>query len=755
MLLSRTNAGQKWKIRPDGVEKVTGELKYLTDLTFPGMLYGRVLRSEYPHARILSIDTEAAKKLPGVRAVLTYKDVPGMNRFGIVIPDQPVFCEDRVRYVGDAVAAIAAETEEIAEQALQLIRVVYEPLPVVDDPEFALSPSAPKLHPGGNILYRTAFCDGDVKSAFQDCAVIVEETYETPRQMHAYMETEGGVIVPDPEGRITVYAGTQHGYKDRFQLARILSLPENQIRVVSSPIGGSFGGKDELNIQPYGALLALATGCPVKIHNSRKESVRAGLKRHPMRIWMKTGSDKNGKLLAHQVRILADTGAYATLGSAVLDFAVEHSTGPYVIPNVEIEGLSVFTNNGVAGEFRGFGGNQVTFAIEGQMDRLAERLGMDPLIFRHRNLRKADDPGPLGQRIVPTNGASQVLQAISRLPLIMTKGRKDHKQEPWKRIGIGTAICMHGGGLGFGRPDLSGGRIELDRAGRIVVSFGFEECGQGLLSAVEMMMIEQFGCSGEDIRVVIGDTDKVPASGSTTASRATGMAWLAIQRMKEPWSRQLLEAAAKVKGIPENRLALGPGGIYDHSNKKGGAIITYAELACKCERLPSVTAHFHFPTTPDAALGGHYLYSFASVAAQVEVDLLTGRVKVLQLDQAVAAGPVINPMGYLGQIEGGGMMALGFSLLENADMQQGEYVTRNFDTYLIPTICDIPTEMNVEAIEELLPGDCFGPRGVGEIGSVAVAPALAAAIYDAIGYRVRKLPVSAEEILQAVHSIPV
>jgi CO/xanthine dehydrogenase Mo-binding subunit len=347
---------KKGRFRPDGKVKVTGDLKYMTDLTFPHMLYAKVLRSEHPHAKIKSIDTSRSSELPGVKAVITYKDVPGLNRFGIVLPDQPVLCEDRVRYVGDAIAAVAAETEELAVQALTVIKVEYEPLEVVDDPEKALKPDAPKFHEDGNILHEAGHQHGNIEAGFKICDVIVEETYLLPRQMHTYMETEGGVAVPEEGGGITIYAGTQHGYKDRFQLSRILALPEENIRIVSSPIGGSFGGKDELTIQPYAALLALLTKQPVKIHQTRKESVRSSIKRHPMKIAMKTGVTSEGKIQAQHVKIIADTGAYATLGPAVLDFSVEHAAGPYQIPNLLTEGISVYTNNGVAGEFRGFGG---------------------------------------------------------------------------------------------------------------------------------------------------------------------------------------------------------------------------------------------------------------------------------------------------------------------------------------------------------------------------------------------------------------
>lgn len=737
---------KKKKIRPDGPGKVTGALKYLTDLSLPGMLYGKILRSTEPHAEIQSISVDQAKQLPGVRAIVTYEDVPGLNGFGLIFPDQPVLCEDRVRYVGDAIAAVAADTIEIADEALQLIKVEYKKLAVIVEPEEALHPEAPKLHPDGNLLHRAYYSKGDVEDGFQSCSHIVEETYELPRQMHAYMETEGGVIVPEVDGKLTVYVGTQHGFKDRYQLSRILNMNESDIRIVSSPMGGSFGGKDELNIQPYGALLALATNCPVKIHQTRRESVRAGLKRHPMKITMKTGVDDSGKILSHKVKILADTGAYATLGPAVLDFAVEHAPGPYVIPNIEIEGLSVFTNNGVAGEFRGFGGNQVTFALEGQIDRLAEKLNMDPIVFREKNLREVNSPGPLGQKIAPTSGASDVLKAIKEK--LVENTNKSHLSDQWKVTGTGVAISIHGGGLGVGRIDPAGGRLSFTKEGKIEAAFGFEECGQGLLAVIETLVMEEFKCKEDDIRIVVGDTDAVPISGSSTASRATSMVWNSIQRMKETFRGGILERASNVTGIPVTELNMGPNGIW---LTDGNLCVSYAELAEKTlnEPLLKVETSFNFPVSPDAVVdGSHFLYAFSSVLARVEVDLLTGKVKVLDLDQAIAAGPVVSLLGYQGQIEGGGIMALGYSLMEEAKMENGAYINDNFDTYLIPTIQDVPFVMNVEAIEKLQEGDIYGPRGVGEIGTIAVAPAIVKAIHDATGCWVNKLPVSREFLLE-------
>nr|WP_028547913.1 xanthine dehydrogenase subunit D [Paenibacillus sp. UNC451MF] len=760
MLLTKETAGTRWHIRPDGPEKVTGALSYLTDRHMDGMLHGKVLRSEHAHAWILSIRTDIAEKLPGVRAVITCKDVPGMNRFGIAIPDQPVLCEDRVRYVGDAVAAVAADSLDIAEKALELIEVTYVQLPVLEDPEEAMKPEALKLHPSGNVLHRTNYKRGDAEAAFRECAFVVEETYYTPRQMHAYMETEGGLFVPEADGRLTVYAPTQHGYKDRMQLSRILAMPEEDIRIVSSPIGGSFGGKDELNIQPFGALLALKSGRPVKIHQNRWESVRSGLKRHPMKITMRTGANAEGRLVAHQVRIIADTGAYATLGPAVLNFATEHAMGPYRMIHVDVEGVSVYTNNGVSGEFRGFGGNQVIFALEGQIDRLAAKLGMDPWEFRSMNLREKDDPGPMGQRIVATEGARQVWNSINQSDVWLRKASCGSRegQLPWIHRGIGASVAMHGSGLGFGLPDFGGGKLCLNRSGKIEAAFGYEEFGQGLLSTLQIMLLDHFGCDKEDVEMIIGDTDRAPHSGSSTASRATTMLWQALQRMRQPFVDKLLKEAARQTGVAAEEMETGPRGIWMRSElqaakeegNKSVPLVTYKHLADEAQEPIRVASQIHFPTTPDAVVGGHFLYTYTGVAVEVEVDTLTGRVRVLDQFHAVAAGPVINPMGFLGQIEGGSSMALGFTLMEDALMVSGHYVTRNLDAYLVPTLPDTPAKFSLEAIEELPEGDPYGPRGIGEIGTVAVAPAIAAAVRDATNRWVTRLPITPEQLIETV-----
>ncbi|MNB85442.1 putative xanthine dehydrogenase subunit D [compost metagenome] len=754
MLLNKESSGSRWRTRPDGEGKVSGKLQYLTDMRAEGMLIGRVLRSEQAHARILSIRIEKAVEVPGVHAVITHEDVPGLNGFGIALPHQPVFCSDRVRYTGDAIAAVAAETDEIAEYALSLIEVDYELLPLLENPEEAMKKDAILLHAEGNVLHHTEYRKGEPETVFTDCCHVVEETYYTPRQMHTYMETEGGLFIPEDNGRLTVYSATQHGLMDRLQLSRILAIPQEDIRVISSPIGGSFGGKDELNVQPYGALLALRTLRPVRLHNSRAESVRAGLKRHPMKITMKTGCDPEGIIRAHQVRIISDTGAYATLGAEVLNFATEHVMGPYIIDHVDVKGFAVYTNNGVSGEFRGFGGNQAIFALEGQIDRLAERLQIDPWEMRRRNLRKYGDLGPLGQEIAQTDGAFQVWEALAGSPLMTEAASTDSDSgvvEPWIVTGTGAAIAMHGAGLGYGIPDPAGGRLSLTLEGKIEAVFGYEEFGQGLIATMEQMLIEQFGLAAEDLSIVIGDTDVVPDSGSSTASRSTSMMWMALKRLRPDFTARVLQAAAMIKPELDNyEMKLGPGGIW---LKDGGLLLTYKDLAQRISEPIVCNTKFTYPTTPFKRVGAHFLYTYSAIAVRVEVNLLTGRVRVLDQYHAVAAGPVANPQGYLGQIEGGSSMAVGFTLSEDAVMSGGSYVTKNLDTYLVPTIADMNGSIQVQPIEDLPDHDTYGPRGIGEVGSVNLAPAVVSAIFQAVGKRVTKLPID-PEWLQSTPFIP-
>lgn len=722
--------GAGWHPRPDMAAKVAGDLAYLTDAREPGMLVGRILRAAHAHARILRIDTSAARALPGVRAVVTAADVPGLNAFGIVFPDQPAFCSDRVCYPGDAVAAVAAEDEATAEAALTLIRVEYAPLPVIDDMEAALAPDAPALHPNGNLMTEVGLTRGDLDAAFAGAAHVIEDVYVTPRQMHGFLETEGGHARVLADGTLLVCAGGQHGARDRMQLSRILNRPEDTIRIVSSPTGGAFGGKDELTVQPALALLAIVTGAPVRLHLSRAESVLAGTKRNPFRIRMRTACDAEGRLIAQEVDALADSGAYASLSPGVLETAMEHAAGPYRIANVRTRGRLVHTNNGAGGAFRGFGANQMAFAVECQIDRLAAACGLDPVEMRRRNLRAPGEPGFLGQRVAPSERLSEMLEAAAASPLWVPPVSDGDWTE-----GTGMALMWQGNGLGTIPVDEGAGALRLAADGAIEVLCGLDEMGQGLHAALVATVADRLGVARADVRPVTGDTGAAPDSGSTTASRGGYVVWVIAHRAGPGFTRQLLEGAARILGIAAEDLALMPGGVGLQGQNRPGPLLTLADLAHALtpSGLPVQTIHFEFPKTDYTAGNARFIFCGGATVARVAVSRATGAVRVRALEVHTAAGPVIDLAAYLGQMEGGAVQGLGFTLSEDVPMPGGWPMARNLDTYAMPGIRDVPPVLRVTALSDLDPGDPYGPRGAGELGIGGVTPAIANALADALG----------------------
>jgi xanthine dehydrogenase D subunit len=744
--LARRSHPARWHPRPDGAAKIAGSFRYLTDHRTEDMLIGRILRARHAHARILSIDTARAEALPGVIAVVTHRDVPGRNAFGIIVQDQPALCHDKVRYLGDAVAAVAAVDLATAEAALQLIEVCYEPLPLVTDVETSLAAGAPQVHGSGNLQRLIEYSRGDVDVGFGACVHILEDTYVTPRQMHGFMETEGGWAALGADGTLAVHAGGQHGLRDRQQLSRILALPEEKIRVVTSPTGGAFGGKDELTVQPALALLALKSRRPVRIQLSRAESVLAGTKRHPMRIRMRTGCDATGRLLAQQVDVLADAGAYASLGPCVLETALEHAAGTYEIAHVKTRGRLTYTNNGVGGAFRGFGANQMNYAVECQMDRLAALCGLSPVELRRRNLKQPDGRGFFGQSAAPSERLTDMLSAAAASPLWALGSAGAAADEV---IGVGMAMNHHGNGLGSLIPDPGGGRLRLAKDGHIEACFTLDEMGQGLLALVVAVASAELGCGRDDIRPVIGDTANGPDSGPTTAARGTFVVWQAMRSAAPEFAAKLRAAAGRCLDRDPDRLALGSGGIAgqtaDHillSYRALAAALTEAELPC-------VDTRFEYPKSDYAAGNARFIFASGACVARVAVSRVTGEVRVLNLEQRSAAGPVMDLGAYLGQHEGGAVQAIGFTLSEDAAMRHGVYLTANLDTYMMPSIGDAPARMAVYALEELDPGDRYGPRGVGELGIGAVTPAIANAVFAAIGVCPTTTPISPEAILDA------
>lgn len=725
--------------RPDALAKLGGNPGYLGDRIELGQLHAAILGSRHAHAKILSIDVRAAMALPGVHAVVTHVDVPGAKHHGLRIVDRPFLCIDKCRFIGDPVAAVAADTPELAQKALALIDVRYELLAPVFDAELAMQRDAPLLHERSNLLYERHYRDGDIVSAARECAHIVDREYRTPRQMHAYLETESGVAEPDESGGIVVYFGCHNPERDRMMIAGMLALPRERVRVVGSPVGGSHGGKDELSIQPVLALLAWKTGRPVRLHLSRSQSVDLSVKRHAMHIRMRTGCDADGRLRFHEVWLVADTGAYASYGPEVLDGAREHSSGPYRYDAVALESRLVYTNNGIAGAFRGFGAVQVQFALEQQIEQLAALARIDPLEFRRANLKRPDDRGPVGQVVVPFDGAARALDVISRHAL--WQGPRRWRDDRYLH-GVGLALIQRSDGYGRGGPN--GARLALALAadGRIELRASFSELGQNLVGSICQLMALQLGCDVGDVRPVVGDS-MLPNSGAAAASRATTLVWRAISEEGARWSSLLCSEAASLNPMPVAELRLGPGGIWRGNER----CMSFAALAAQLgDRRPVVPIDLAARETPTEIAGAHYVFGACAALAQVRIDTWTGAISVDRLVVAAALGPVVSRHGFLGQMEGGSLIGQGMATIESLPMAEGRYLARNFDSYFIPTFADAP-RAEIIAIENLLPGDTHGPRGAGEIGANFGAPTVANAIASALGTPIFKLPFTPDDVL--------
>jgi CO/xanthine dehydrogenase Mo-binding subunit len=717
------------------------------------MLHAKVLRSRYPHALIKRIDASRAEKHPDVAVVLTHKDVPGLNAYGIVIPDQPVLCREKVRYLGDAVALVAAETKEAAEEALDLIEVDYEPLPVVTDPSSAMRDDAPQIHDAGNIHRHAHVTRGDAAKRFRESFLVVENTYQTGRQMHMFLETESGVAFIDDQDRIVVCAGGQAPYRDRLQISRALGIAQDRIRIISTPVGGAFGGKDEITVQIHLALVALRTRRPVKLVWTREESGIAGWKRHPMTITMKTGVSSDGILLANQVRIVADTGAYASLGGTIMDVTMENSCGPYRVANVDIEGYCVYTNNGVAGAMRGFGAPQANFAMECQMDILAEKLGIDKIQFRKMNAVKRGDIGPFGNPITGSVGIQQALEEAERGYLWSNRRTLIRQSSlPWKKFGVGLAAAVKGSGFGA-LPDFAGASITITREGRFIVGVSCPEIGQGNTTAYTQIAAEALRCDPRDIDVVSADTALAPDSGTSTASRSVYAGGNAILAAAEKMSKGLLSAASETLEEPVENLFRETGFVLSDRSKRRVSFLEIAEHIYSSGLESSVIAGFTWPRVERPYPGSieipHITHMYGAATVLVEVDTLTGVVRPLQVELYQDAGRIVNPQGFQGQCEGGAVQGIGYALTEEVLMEDGYIKTPNFTTYIIPTIFDVP-EIVVKSVGACEESGPFGAKGAAELPLIPIAPAIVNAINDAVGIRILRIPATPERVYRAL-----
>lgn len=739
-------------IRPDAVAKAIGGAKYTDDFQFEGMLFARVLRAGIPSGILKELDVSGATRLQGVRAILTAADLKHERLHGVYSKDWPILVGvgERVRYVGDAIAIVAADTQAIADEAITRIRMVIEPRPVVSNPMQAAQPDAEKVHENGNLLKKIKVGKGDLDAGFAQSDVIVEHTFFTPFMEHLFMEPECSIAVPREDGGMDLYEGSQIPYEDRRQVAEALGLAHERVRIRGQKTGGAFGGKEDIAGQIHAALLAQTTGKPVKLLFTRRESMMVHPKRHATWTKVKLGAKKNGELLAAKTEIYGDTGAYASLGVAVMTRATTHSCGPYVIPNTLSECYAMYTNNPPAGAFRGFGVVQAMFGIESAMDMLAEKLGMDPLELRKLNALRKGCETNTGHRLDESAGLPECLEAVERRlkELGVTEPWTPQEEELDGRRMItcwGMASGFKNTGLGTGTDDSSGAILRLLPAGRLQIMTAASEVGQGMNATLQLIAAEVLGIEPEHINVYLMDTAQTPDGGATTASRQTYVTGNAVKHAALALRERILTLLKAKFGGETNEVLFGAEAV-----SMGGERLGWQEVYDLLEQSPegtSVEVRYSAPQTNPLELGGriHVAYGFAAQAVKVSIDLENGDVKILQVIVASDAGRVINPLGFQSQVEGGIVMGVGHGLMEEFRVENGIVLSDRMARYEIPRMKDSPLVESL-IVEDPTSEGPFGAKGIGELVCVPTPPAIANAVYNAIGLRVDSLPVRKDKI---------
>ncbi len=740
--------------RLEGLAKVTATIQYGVDLGFPGMLHARVLRSPHSHARVARVDTSALAGMPGVRAVVTAEDAPpvaynavysGLSEKYVrhLVEDQHVFNEV-VRYVGEPVAAVAADDPLIAERALERIEVEYEPLPDVLDPEAALAPGAPQLHPHSpdNIVGRPiVFRIGDLEAGFSQADVVFEDRYHTPRHQGCPMEPHVCVASWDPQGKLTIWTGTQIPFRVRFVLAKVLGISEGNIRIIMPEVGGGFGAKQDVSIEPICALLARKARRPVKLVLSRTEEFSATTTRHPSVMDLKMGAKKDGTLVAMDGRLILDTGAYVTHGLGVATLASISFTGIYRCPNLRYEARVVYTNHPIAGAVRGFGQFQVLFPVESHMDMLAEKLGMDPLEIRLKNHIRVGDLDPRTRFAIESCGLPECIQEGARR-IGWSEKRRAPREGTLKR-GVGMACIMDVSGAKPFLPEQSAAMIKCNEDGSVTLLTGVADTGQGIRTALAQIVAEELGIGVEQVHVTAGDTEITPFDLGAYASRTTYVAGMAVRKAALEVKRQLSEIASEMLEARPEDLAWEAGRITPKgSPEKALPVARVARYAQHTKAVSIMGTASHQPP--------HNAPGFEAHFAEVEVDTETGRVKILKIVAANDVGGAINPRDCEGQIEGGVVQGIGFALGEDLLFDEnGHPINPRFSEYLVPGPDGLP-EIETVLVEPGEPSGPYGAKGIGDIVVTAVPPAVANAIYHATGARLRSMPFTPEKVLQAL-----
>ncbi|MFC5147147.1 xanthine dehydrogenase subunit D [Streptomyces aureoversilis] len=765
-------------LRPDGTLKVTGEFAYASDLWHEDMLWGFTLRSPHAHARILSTDVSGALATPGVYAVLTHADLPAATRYGLEIQDTPVLADGVVRYHGEPVALVAADHPETARRAAARIRVAYEELPVVGDEESATAPGAPLLHPARddhhaahvphpNVVHRQPVVRGDVAAARARADVVVSGDYEVGMQDQAFLGPESGLAVPAGDGGVDLYIATQWLHADLRQIAPVLGLPEDKVRMTLSGVGGAFGGREDLSMQAHACLLALRTGRPVKMVYNRFESFFGHVHRHPARLHYEHGASSDGRLLYVKARIVLDGGAYASSSPAVVGNAASLAVGPYVVGAVDVEALALYTNNPPCGAMRGFGAVQACFAYEAQMDRLAGRLGLDPVEFRRRNAMEQGAVMPTGQVVDAPAPVAELLRRVKARPL--------PPERPWETAGgapdvralpgglsntthgedvvrgVGYAVGIKNVGFSEGFDDYSTARVRLEAvAGQPVatVHTAMAEVGQGGVTVHAQIARTELGVT----QVVLQPADtRVGSAGSTSASRQTYVTGGAVRHACQEVRERVLALGRARFGVhhpawEQAELVLEGGKV---ATEAGEVLAALADVL-EGEVIDVEREWRHRPTEPfDLRTGqgdGHVQYSFAAHRAVVDVDTGLGLVKVVELACAQDVGKAVNPLAVTGQIQGGTVQGLGLAVMEEIVVAaDGRVRNPSFTDYLIPTILDTPA-IPVDVLELADEHAPYGLRGAGEAPTLSATPAVVAAIRAATGLALNRVPVRPEHL---------
>jgi CO/xanthine dehydrogenase Mo-binding subunit len=757
--------------RLEAADKATGRARYADDVHLPGMLHAALATSPHAHARITGYRLDKARAIPGVKAIVTGADL-GPQRAGGIVKDEHMVARGKVRYVGEPVAAVAAVDAQTARRAAAAIEIDYEPLPAVLNIDEALAEGAPILHEefasyvktvagggSGNVVFRSSLSEGDVDAAFAQCDVVVAATYETQAQHHVYLETNGCIAEPDHQGRITLHATCQSVHHIQQRVAEELGEPMAKIRVIATRVGGGFGGKHASNIHSIAAWLARATARPVKLVLARPQDFEVQRSRHPARIWMKTGATRDGTILARDVRIITDGGAYADESPPVLTFALMMSRGPYRIPNVRAQGMAVYTNKLRAGSYRGFGNPQASFAGESQIDELAQALQMDPVTLRLQNAVRPGDTA-FGGHPLPSCILAQCLERVrdeqAKAPAIAPR--------PGTRRGIGFAVISHISGL-MG----SAANVQLRTDGSVALSTGCVDIGQGSDTAMVQLCAEALSLPVERVSYAPQDSDSSPYNWKTAGSRSTYMTGRAVVVATTEMRERMFQHAAEMMECAAADLELRPGGeiaVKGVPQKKvtfkdvamrslfqsGGPIAANHGFVFDGPRFDPKRASLHQLAFPNLGV-----YTFGATCAELDVDEGTGKVEVRRVVSAHDVGRAVNRGSCEGQIQGGIVQGLGYALTEALQWNaEGWLTTVTLADYKIPGILDVPPEIHAIVLEDADPTHPVGAKGVGEPSLVGVAPAIANAIAAATsreahhGARLRRLPMTPERVLDAL-----